>query len=458
MRARQFRVFCARQGASNGRSWRDRLFVQAGRFRSILGPARAVAGAEKHPCYTGRMRTNILTTALALPDRELLARIDALARTEHETIAELLAHLVALELRPTLYLALGYGSLYRYCTGALRLSEDAACNRIKATRTCRTFPVILGLLASGGVSLTTVRLLGPHLTAENHEAVLARAMNRSREEVEALVAELCPQPDVVSSVRKLPVPKEMESLSAPPTLPFAPVIENDVAASRASFPADPSVGTTELSPDTSRLGPALPAPTARPVVRALSPSRYRVQFTIGRETYDDLRWLQGMLRREIPNGDPAALFGRALRLLREEVEKTKLGKTKSSRHVPKKAPGSSPYPAAAAGAYAVRIRPETDRATGNGRSSCRKEAPSRHIPNAVKRAVWLRDRGQCAFVSGEGRRCSEHTFLELHHIQPYAREGPATAGNIALRCRRHNQYEAEVVFGPRSAAHARDAG
>lgn len=25
--------------------------------------------------------------------------------------------------------------------------------------------------------------------------------------------------------------------------------------------------------------------------------------------------------------------------------------------------------------------------------------------------------------------------------------GEATEGNIALRCRRHNQYEAEVMFG-----------
>jgi hypothetical protein len=27
-------------------------------------------------------------------------------------------------------------------------------------------------------------------------------------------------------------------------------------------------------------------------------------------------------------------------------------------------------------------------------------------------------------------------------------EDPATVENISLRCRRHNQYEAELVFGP----------
>jgi hypothetical protein len=54
-----------------------------------------------------------------------------------------------------------------YCTQALRLSEDAACNRIEAARACRRFPLILDLLASGSMSLTSIRLLGRHLTAEN---------------------------------------------------------------------------------------------------------------------------------------------------------------------------------------------------------------------------------------------------------------------------------------------------
>jgi hypothetical protein len=74
--------------------------------------------------------------------------------------------------------------------------------------------------------------------------------------------------------------------------------------------------------------------------------------------------------------------------------------------------------------------------------------PSRHVPREVKRAAWRRDAGQCAFVSTTGLRCTERTFLELHHVQPYAKQGPATVANISLRCWRHNQYEAELIFGP----------
>jgi hypothetical protein len=149
------------------------------------------------------MKRNLLATAVALSDHDLLARLDVLALTDRETTAEIVAHLTALELRPSLYLAQGYGSLFDYCTGALRLSEDAACSRIGAVRACTRFPVLLDHLASGAMKLTSVRLLGPHLTPENHEAVLARAKDKARKEIEALVAELAPRPDVPASVREV---------------------------------------------------------------------------------------------------------------------------------------------------------------------------------------------------------------------------------------------------------------
>src|SRR6185295_18897035 len=162
------------------------------------------------------MKNNILVTATALSDQDLLARLEALAGNEREAAVELVAHLAALDNRPALYAARGYGSLFSYCTQALRLSEDAACNRIAAARACRRFPVILDLVASGSLTLTSVRLLAPHLTAENHEVVLAKAGNRTLREIEALVAELAPRPDVPSTVRKLPGPKAASAPAAGP--------------------------------------------------------------------------------------------------------------------------------------------------------------------------------------------------------------------------------------------------
>jgi hypothetical protein len=352
------------------------------------------------------MNTNILALASTLSDHDLLARIGVLAGKEREATVELVAHLAELDTRPALFAAQGYGSLFTYCTEVLRLSEDATCNRIQAARACRDFPVILEALASGAMSLTSVRILRPHLTPENHEAVLARASGRSRREIEALVAELAPRPDVPSSVRKLPTAPPAPTLMPAATLPVTRVEE--------AIPEPPETATPISSPP--------PLRTRRPIIETTSPERYRVQFTIGKESHEKLRRLQALLRREIPDGDPGAIFDRALTLLLEKVEKAKLAAATKPRPRP--------------------IRPGADRQLRTP------VVPSRDTPRHVKRAAWRRDGGQCAFVSRDGHRCGERTFLEFHHIEPYALGGPATVENISLRCRRHNQYEAQLVFGP----------
>jgi hypothetical protein len=65
----------------------------------------------------------------------------------------------------------------------------------------------------------------------------------------------------------------------------------------------------------------------------------------------------------------------------------------------------------------------------------------------VKRTVWERDGGRCTFVSESGRRCEERAWLEYDHAEPVARGGQATAENLRLLCRAHNQHAAERTFG-----------
>ena len=344
------------------------------------------------------MNTNILAFASGLSDHDLLTRLLALAGREREATVELVAHLAVLESRPSVHAAKGYGSLFSYCVEALRLSEDATCNRIAVARTCRRFPAILEALAAGEMSLTSVRMLSPHLTDENWQTVLARAAGRSRREIEALVAELAPRPDVPSSVRKLPA--TTLALPTPTAAPSAPPRETVTA-----IPHEP-LHLTSAPPSSS--------PARRPIIETTSPERYRVQFTVGKEGHDRLRRVQALLRREIPDGDPGAIFDRAIALLLETVEKEKLGAARKPRP----------------------IRPGADR----------------KATNHAKRSAWRHDGGQCAFVSKDGRRCTERAFLEFHHVVPYALGGPSTPDNISLRCRRHNQYEAELVFGPRPPA------
>ncbi|HET7695248.1 MAG TPA: HNH endonuclease signature motif containing protein [Vicinamibacterales bacterium] len=303
-----------------------------------------------------------------------------------------------------LYLAQGCSSLFTYCTQVLHLSEHAAYGRIEAARAARRFPRILELLTEGSLTLTSVGLLAPHLTAENQIALLESARRKSKRDVERLVAAIHPLPDVAASVRKLP-----QQPPAPAAMPLAsrqtgpePSNERPVEAI-ATRAADGGPGEA-LRPDSLPRKPA--------VLKPLAPERYKVQVTISREAHDHLRRAQELLRHVVPNGDPALVIERALAVLVEDLERKKLA--------------------------AVRRPHRTAPPTASN---------SRHIPAAVRRAVWARDGGQCAFV-GDAGRCSERGFLEVHHVFPHADGGVASVGNLQLRCRAHNAYEAEEWFGP----------
>lgn len=110
------------------------------------------------------------------------------------------------------------------------------------------------------------------------------------------------------------------------------------------------------------------------------------------------------------------------------------------------APGTTAGETPAAGTPAAAFP-----APGAPAPRAREQAPlaphSRHIPADVKRAVWARDLGCCAFVAEDGTRCGERGGLEFDHIRPHADGGEATVNNVRLLCRQHNQYESQQFFG-----------
>ena len=72
---------------------------------------------------------------------------------------------------------------------------------------------------------------------------------------------------------------------------------------------------------------------------------------------------------------------------------------------------------------------------------------SRYMPAAVRRFVRRRDGGQCRFVNGQGRRCTERRGLEFHHEDPFGRGGDHDPEQICLMCKQHNAYLAERDYG-----------
>ena len=73
-----------------------------------------------------------------------------------------------------------------------------------------------------------------------------------------------------------------------------------------------------------------------------------------------------------------------------------------------------------------------------------------------KRAVCARDGGRCTFVSEAGERCPAVKLLQFDHIDEVARGGQATTDRMRLRCRAHNQYEAERTYGTEFMQHKRE--
>ena len=46
-----------------------------------------------------------------------------------------------------------------------------------------------------------------------------------------------------------------------------------------------------------------------------------------------------------------------------------------------------------------------------------------------------------------GRRCGSRHQVQLHHLDPFGKGGPATAANLTLHCQAHNLYAAEQDYG-----------
>jgi 5-methylcytosine-specific restriction endonuclease McrA len=85
-----------------------------------------------------------------------------------------------------------------------------------------------------------------------------------------------------------------------------------------------------------------------------------------------------------------------------------------------------------------------------------RQSPStRHLPAAIRRAVWERDGGRCRYLDGQGRRCNERNQLQFHHGHPFGLGGEHSVQNIRLMCRAHNDYLAQCDYGREAMANHR---
>jgi len=390
-----------------------------------------------------------------VPDDDLLRRLVEILGRSRRVEADLVALIGEVDAR-RLYAREASPSMFAFCTETLHLSEAAAYLRIAAARASREHPMLLTMLAGGQLHLTAIAKLAPHLTRENRDRLLERAVHRTKRQVEELVAEIAPRPDAPSLVRRLPergpatsatqsalaspgTPADPATPAGPVTSPrpatlahpaspearMSPLPGSAVAAEGELRPDEVGSSRSELRPDAVRgnraqLGPGRAAPPE--TIEPLAPGRYKVQFTAGAELRDKLDRLRALMRSSVPDGDLAAIIDAAVTERLERLEARRFGRTKA----PRKA------------------------------SPVAQEPPSsRHVPAAVRRAVYERDGGRCRYVDDQGRRCSAREGLEFHHRHPFALGGRHSVDEMGLLCRTHNGFLAEIDFGREAVARHR---
>ena len=353
-------------------------------------------------------------------DGELLREFSALVVKDCRSTSEMLAYVGEIQSR-RLFRPAGYSSMYWFCVHELHMSEDMAWKRTRVARLARRFPVILDMIAAGRLHLTAVVKLLPYRNAQDFVGLLEAAAHKTKPEIELLLAERFPRPDAPTEVRPLATSSQCQKLVPEPVVQTHITWGASTWCSTDTSPAPPSEGPTPAGPvalgqASSVPGQLIPEPVESPAPRArvepLAPQRFAIQVTVGQGTHDKLRRAQDLLGHQVAPGDLEQVLDRALEALLRQLEHAKFAATDKPR--------------------AAR------QVSTSGR---------RHIPAAVKRAVYARDGGQCTFVSESGHRCEERRDLQYDHVDPFARGGEATVERMRLLCKPHNQYEAERVYG-----------
>jgi 5-methylcytosine-specific restriction endonuclease McrA len=230
-----------------------------------------------------------------LSDSTLKQELSDVAATDRGTTVRLLVRIAEFDVRK-LYLADGYASMYAYCVGELKMSEDIACKRIRAARAARRFPFILHGLADGRLRLSGVVMLAPHLIEGTAEDLLAERFPRP--DVPTLIVPLGPAPAVAAQLES-PVAAAAEPVAVPPS---------ELSAAR-------------------RIEAQMPRPKVTPTSRG----RFALLAPLRQETHDLLREVQDLLGHQVAPGDVDAVLNFALRTAKQKLLQRKCAQTEQPR-------------------------------------------------------------------------------------------------------------------------------
>lgn len=250
---------------------------------------------------------------------------------------------------------------------------------------------------------------------------------RTKKELGKLLRELHPLPQLPDRIEPLG-PQLRRTLRNPTWAQYvsarAPQIRELPAGERpCDWATDPAPEETALGDLSNEALPVGPVPRDLPPVTG--PQHYQVQFSTTEEHAQLVDRAKALLARSRPGMTLGELHLEAMRLLVASLENRRFG-------------------------AGVQQQPRQ-----RGESDAR--IRSRYIPAVVRREVFERDAARCSYVDARGERCCETHYLQLHHLQPFAKAGPHVASNLTSRCAAHNALAADADFGAKVMAERRSA-
>ncbi len=347
----------------------------------------------------------------SIPDRELIARLEALRRNERASAVDILHHLNEVE-RRSLHLRLGYSSLFAYCTGHLCYSESSAARRVQAARCLRRFPRVCEMLQSGEINLMTLGLVANLLTETTLDSWLDQIRGKTQREVEALAARVRPPITLRDRARLVHV---AVPIAAP--LPLAPASNAaNMSPSPALFGGSAGGNSSGATSSNSAAGGGalVNSPTNSPSggKPSFTQPKVYIQFLADQSFMSKYRVATSILSNKLSKLTFETVF---VALIEDFIQ----------RHEPIER-------------HARRERASAREPRGFDRVA---------VPVRIRDAVFMRDRGRCTYVGSDGKRCDATLRLHVDHIKPVARGGGNDISNLRLLCAHHNRLQAEKILG-----------
>jgi len=381
-------------------------------------------------------KTAPATGVCGLSTGALEQKLHALAGDERHALADFLVCLAEFDARRA-YLDRACSSCFTYLTGRLGFSTSSAFRRIVAARLSVKFPAILERIRGGRLNLISLCIVRNLLCTGNELDLLNNAGTLSQRELEKFVAA---RSVIAGSVAARSVAMAPTGIPAQAPAPLLPAPKHDQIRFLPVSPALPTsshAAARNASP-TSGVGFSAESKSEGFVKgedEAVSSNgqscptnqlsmKVRIHFTADAHLVERIEEAKALLSNTYGAASLEQVFSHVLEdfLKRHSARRRELRRFERQKKR-----------AARAMCTGARAEPSPE---------------SRHIPQAVKDAVWLRDGGRCAFMSEDGRRCGEKNFLHYDHITPWATGGSSTdPSNIRLLCAAHNQHAAVAAFG-----------